>query len=520
MTVIDPDKLAELLVTKAAAVRRIKTAIDPISGSMLAGAAGGALLGGGTAAVGPKKKKNIGRSAMMGATAGAGVGLGVGALGSAVKKLPKGTFTSPTSVLPPEVQAKLPDIAEQLDKSDSPITSPISLAVDGLSSYTKEHPILATIAGADAMSHLGGAAGNMARRHTGKGMPSMRVSDLLEGLEAAIQKPKDMHAEKDGPQEAFAAAKRIFSTDSTQAKSFLHRMRTAIADKADESVDLGYGLRLKDVKTLPMGQQTPLMPKFQPMVADDVVDFLHWVTGKGNPADSTGTRFSPAHIEKGQGVADQAMGNFLGTRKGQKDITSQWFGIPEKLKSYSGKPLTMESLLADADGPTTKAMNRWLTDAMNRPASHFMDAINAGINENTTGNSMGESVVAKLTDLIGKKKNLSLRSAITSMTTGAGGEGIKSRIQEAMQKQYLAHASKFLTQPTTEKLPGIGSKVMRAISGLELGGRAKTWAGAIAPRAALYGGVPVLQSLLSGYLGRASEQGRLNKLIQDAMGKK
>lgn len=526
MTVINPDELAEQLVTKAAAVRRIKSAIDPVLGGALAGAAGGALLGGGSAAAGPKKKKNVGRSALMGATAGAGVGVGAGALGKALSSMPAGTFATPSSSLPPGIQDKLPEIASQLDKADSPLASPVAAVGDGLSSYASNHPILAAIASGDLLSHVGGAVGNMARRHTGEGMPSMRTSDLFESMRNALTKGKDTHQPKSGPQDLIHNALQELEANPTKAHGLLHRVRTAIQDGAADDVNVGHGLQLKHVKSLKPSQG------IQPMTSDDAVDFLRWVTGSGNSAESTGSKFIPSKLDSsvgGAGKLSPDMHQFLGTTDAQfrsvggkeaPGITPKWFGLSDNLKDYSGNPINIGAQFSDANGNAGKSMSRWWKDALRRPTQDFMSVLRDGLMEPTTSSAAGHSVFNRIQEMLQDStvEDKSLRNVMSMLGKDTG--SIRSKIQDIIQGKYIEHASRFATPAKTEALPDIGSQVMRSISGLELPGRAKTWAGAIGSRAALYGGVPMLQSLLGGYLSRGAEQSKLNKLIQDAIGKK
>lgn len=522
------DLLAERLVTKAAAVRHIKQALEPISTGALAGAGLGALVGGGTEAVGPKKKKQVASHALMGATAGAGAGAGIGLASSMMQNMPRGRGI--TSELPAGVQDKLPQIAEQLNNSESVVSSPVEAAAGVLNSYTKAHPILGMIGAADLMSHTLGATSNLTRAHGSNKLPSMRVSDLLEGLDAKLTTEEGKWAPKDSPTDSrkvFYEAKKLFENDREAALAALHRSRTAAMAGAAGTTPIGHGLTLDDVRHATT-RSGPFWPKIQPGTVDDVTDLLHsWSGGiLGNPATSTGTKFQPATTQN-VSTFDSL---FHGLTTPGKPLEPERFGLPAvgKMNDYSGSTPQVADMLKEKDSPIAAKLKEFLQGARTRKAVEFQPVIKDYVDHLTSSGSLDPKVDTYVKGLLGNK-DLTLRDYSQDATLKQHAPKLVSQIRQKIMDKWLADAQSMITPHSTlpvtvpsavaggGAVTPLSTRVLKALSGLELPGRAKSWAGAIAPRAALYGGVPILQSLLGSYMHRTSEQSRLNKLIQDAI---
>jgi hypothetical protein len=184
----DVKEFSRVLVTKAAAVRRVKMAVNPALLGAGAGAALGGVLGGGTSLRNKEKRKHLLGNTLHGAMLGAGVGAGAAGLSGLLKNLPSGGGggLSPgidASAVAKELDKTSPSL---LDRAKGMVTAPFS----AVSSYASNHPFLATLAGVDAMSHGVGTAANAARNVAR--VPSANPEDFTRGLDRLIEAGGDV----------------------------------------------------------------------------------------------------------------------------------------------------------------------------------------------------------------------------------------------------------------------------------------------------------------------------------------
>lgn len=172
--------------------------LNPALASILGGGAVGAGLGGLSSLNDHSERRNPLRSAITGGLSGAAVG---GGAYMASRLLPqiKERMAQPadatsfmhngvTHQLDPAAVRNNPQLLQEIDQleSRSPITKAVGSSWQFLKDYWKNHPILGTIAGADALSHTLGTASNYVNPS-----PSLNPNFLREGILRHFKAPKE-----------------------------------------------------------------------------------------------------------------------------------------------------------------------------------------------------------------------------------------------------------------------------------------------------------------------------------------
>ncbi len=165
---------------------------SPTLGAGVLGAGLGGAYGLASNLYGNEERKRPIRGAISGALAGGALGAGAGLAGKQLHSylqnrptptvMPAGRFTMGGKAydLQPGAEKAMPELSDL--ESRSPVTRAVGGVTDALSGYAKKHPILASIMGVDAASHLVGTGAEMTNAGRGGSATRGHLDKAIKGL--------------------------------------------------------------------------------------------------------------------------------------------------------------------------------------------------------------------------------------------------------------------------------------------------------------------------------------------------